>query len=96
MEFLKLNFDLIIIAVMSIAAFAMIAVDKWRDETDRRPLIHTALILLPAIAGGAFGSLCGMILLNRKISDSTFMIAIPVLAIVEVGLSAIWRTGFIF
>lgn len=96
MEFLKLNFDLIIIAVMSIAAFVVIAVDKWRDETDRKPLLHTALLLLPAVVGGAFGTLCAMLLLNRKISDSMFMIAIPVLAIVEIGFSAMWRTGIIF
>ena len=62
---------------VNVAAFFLYANDKHRAFFDQRR-IPEALLLGLAIAGGAYGAGCGMLLFRHKTLHRSFLITIPI------------------
>jgi len=62
---------------INVATFFLYAGDKHRAVYDKRR-IPEALLLGLAIAGGAYGAGCGMLLFKHKTLHRAFLITVPV------------------
>lgn len=69
----------------NVIAFVLFAYDKhcallgkWR--------IPEFVLWIATVAGGAFGSLCSMIIFNHKTAKNSFAVGVPVLLFVELAL----------
>ena len=76
--------DLILLYFASFLAFALIGWDKHLKECSTHR-IPEAVLLLSAVAFGAFGALCGMILFEHKTDKSLFKVGVPVLVALQLG-----------
>ena len=88
---------LIYLAVVNLAAFALMGVDKRRAERGAWRIPERTLFL-PAILGGSPGAILGMQMFRHKTRHRQFMIGMPLILLVQlviVGL-LIWKGGGLF
>ena len=77
---------LIILAVMNVLAFADFGLDKRRAENRSWRISEKALIML-AVLGGSAGALAGMLAFHHKTRKPLFVIGIPLILLVQLGLA---------
>ena len=70
---------------INILTFLIFGADKWKAKRDKWRIPEDTLIWL-AIAGGSVGALLGMYLFRHKTKHKKFLIGIPVILLVQVGL----------
>lgn len=70
---------------INILTFLIYGVDKWKAKRDKWRIPEDTLIWL-AIVGGSVGALLGMYLFRHKTKHKKFLIGIPVILLVQVGL----------
>lgn len=80
-----MTFLYIYLTIVNIAAFVLMAVDKYRAHNHRWRVPERYLYLL-AVLGGSGGAVAGMLLLWHKVRDNMFMIGLPVLLAVHLLL----------
>lgn len=68
----------IYLEAVSLAAFAMMGIDKRLARKKRRRIPEAALIL-SAVLGGGIGALAGMYLFRHKTRKKKFTVGIPVI-----------------
>ena len=88
---------MIYLAVVNLAAFALMGVDKRRAERGAWRIPERTLFL-PAILGGSPGAILGMQMFRHKTRHRQFMIGMPLILLVQlviVGL-LIWKGGGLF
>ena len=88
---------LIYLAVVNLAAFALMGVDKLRAKRGAWRIPERTLFL-PAILGGSPGAILGMQMFRHKTRHRQFMIGMPLILLVQmviVGL-LIWKGGGLF
>ena len=88
---------MIYLAVVNLAAFALMGVDKRRAERGAWRIPERTLFL-PAILGGSPGAILGMQVFRHKTRHRQFMIGMPLILLVQlviVGL-LIWKGGGLF
>ena len=88
---------LIYLAVVNLAAFALMGVDKRRAKRGAWRIPERTLFL-PAILGGSPGAILGMQVFRHKTRHRQFMIGMPLILLVQmviVGL-LIWKGGGLF
>lgn len=71
--------------VINLAAFFCFASDKHRAYYDM-PRLPEALLMVLAIAGGAYGAGCGMLLFRHKTLHRSFLIVVPLFLVLWAGL----------
>ena len=88
---------LIYLAVVNLAAFALMGVDKRRAKRGAWRIPERTLFL-PAILGGSPGAILGMQMFRHKTRHRQFAVGIPLILLVQlviVGL-LIWKGGGLF
>ena len=88
---------LIYLAVVNLAAFALMGVDKRRAKRGAWRIPERTLFL-PAIMGGSPGAILGMQMFRHKTRHRQFMIGMPLILLVQlviVGL-LIWKCRGLF
>lgn len=65
--------------------FLIYGADKWKAQRNRWRIPEETLIWV-AIVGGSIGALLGMHLFRHKTKHQKFLIGIPVILLVQVGL----------
>ena len=88
---------MIYLAVVNLAAFALMGVDKRRAKRGAWRIPERTLFL-PAILGGSPGAILGMQMFRHKTRHRQFMIGMPLILLVQlviVGL-LIWKGGGLF
>lgn len=84
---------LIIIAVMSLAAFAAFGLDKYKAKAGKWRIPERTLFLL-ALMGGGIGAFLGMKVFHHKTMHKQFVIGIPVIMLIQAVLLGwyLWKT----
>ena len=84
---------LIIIAVMSLAAFAAFGLDKYKAKARKWRIPERTLFLL-ALMGGGIGAFLGMKVFHHKTMHKQFVIGIPVIMLIQAVLLGwyLWKT----
>jgi len=70
---------------INILTFLIFGADKWKAKRDKWRIPEDTLIWL-AIVGGSVGALLGMYLFRHKTKHKKFLIGIPVILLVQLGL----------
>ena len=70
---------------INVLTFLVYGMDKWKAKRDKWRIPEDTLIWL-AVAGGSVGALLGMHLFRHKTKHRKFLIGIPVILLVQVGL----------
>ncbi len=70
---------------INVLTFLIYGMDKWKAKRDKWRIPEDTLIWL-AVAGGSVGALLGMHLFRHKTRHRKFLIGIPVILLVQVGL----------
>ena len=70
---------------INVLTFLIYGVDKWKAQRNKWRIPEDTLIWL-AVAGGSVGALLGMHLFRHKTKHWKFLIGIPVILLVQVGL----------
>lgn len=81
----KMEFCIVYIAAVSIAAIAVTAADKRCAKSKKRRVPERTLFFIAAI-GGAAAMYITMKLIRHKTKHKRFMIGLPVIMLVQVGL----------
>lgn len=83
----------IYIAVMTIAAFLMCGIDKFKA---RRNLwrIPERVLLLAAAAGGSMGLLTGMYVFRHKTLHKKFTVGVPVIIAIQMTAAVVMAVCF--
>ncbi len=76
--------------IVNVLSFFIYANDKHRACFDKRRISEKILLSL-AVCGGAYGALCGMLLFKHKTLHKSFLITVPVSAIVWIALLVLLR-----
>ncbi len=76
---------LIYIGAMSLIAFAIFGLDKYKAKTNRWRTPERTLFLL-AILGGGIGAFLGMRVFRHKTKHRQFVIGIPLITAVQLTL----------
>ena len=80
-----ISFFAIYLIGINILTFLIFGADKWKAKRDKWRIPEDTLIWL-AIVGGSVGALLGMYLFRHKTKHKKFLIGIPVILLVQVGL----------
>ncbi len=83
-----MNWLLWLAAGMSVIAFVVCGFDKRRAKKGGRRVPERTLFVL-ALLGGSFGLLLGMELFRHKTRKRRFMLGVPLIVLVQLGL-AMW------
>ena len=88
---------LIYLAVVNLAAFALMGVDKRRAERGAWRIPERTLFL-PAILGGSPGAILGMQVFRHKTRHRQFMIGMPLILLVQLVIVVllIWKCRGLF
>jgi uncharacterized membrane protein YsdA (DUF1294 family) len=70
---------------INVLTFIIYGIDKWKAQRNRWRIPEETLIWL-AVVGGSIGALLGMHLFRHKTKHRKFLIGIPVILLVQVGL----------
>ncbi len=79
---------------ISVGTFILYAVDKGLAERDKSRIPEVLLILF-ALAFGAFGALCGMVLCRHKTDSLLFKICVPLFLYVQLAILILIRMDII-
>lgn len=71
------------ITLVSIIAFMMMGIDKWKAKNHRWRISEKALMGI-AIIGGSVGSIIGMYVFRHKTKHLHFKIGLPVILIIQI------------
>lgn len=84
---------LIIIGVMSLAAFAAFGLDKYKAKAGKWRIPERTLFLL-ALLGGGIGAFLGMKVFHHKTMHKQFVIGIPMIMVIQAVLLGwyLWKT----
>lgn len=82
--------DLYILFACNFIAFVLFAYDKHLAHYGLRRIPEAVLLASAAIFGG-FGALVAMIFFHHKTKKKNFLIAVPILACVQIALDVIYR-----
>ena len=84
---------LVIITVMSLAAFAAFGLDKYKAKTGKWRIPERTLFLL-ALLGGGIGAFLGMKVFHHKTMHKQFVIGIPMIMVIQAVLLGwyLWKT----
>ena len=84
---------LIIIGVMSLAAFAAFGLDKYKAKAGKWRIPERTLFLL-ALMGGGIGAFLGMKVFHHKTMHKQFVIGIPAIMVIQAVLLGwyLWKT----
>ena len=84
---------LVIITVMSLAAFAAFGLDKYKAKAGKWRIPERTLFLL-ALLGGGIGAFLGMKVFHHKTMHKQFVIGIPVIMVIQAVLLGwyLWKT----
>ena len=88
---------LIYLAVVNLAAFALMGVDKRRAERGAWRIPERTLFL-PAILGGSPGAILGMQVFRHKTRHRQFAVGIPLILLVQLVIVVllIWKCRGLF
>ena len=88
---------LIYLAVVNLAAFALMGVDKRRAERGAWRIPERTLFL-PAILGGSPGAILGMQMFRHKTRHRQFAVGIPLILLVQLVIVVllIWKCRGLF
>ena len=88
---------LIYLAVVNLAAFALMGVDKRRAERGAWRIPERTLFL-PAILGGSPGAILGMQMFRHKTRHRQFAVGIPLILLVQLVIVVllIWECRGLF
>ena len=76
---------LVIITVMSLAAFAAFGLDKYKAKAGKWRIPERTLFLL-ALLGGGIGAFLGMKVFHHKTMHKQFVIGIPMIMVIQAVL----------
>ena len=76
---------LVIITVMSLAAFAAFGLDKYKAKAGKWRIPERTLFLL-ALLGGGIGAFLGMKVFHHKTMHKQFVIGIPAIMVIQAVL----------
>ncbi len=84
---------LVIIGVMSLAAFVAFGLDKYKAKAGKWRIPERTLFLL-ALLGGGIGAFLGMKVFHHKTMHKQFVIGIPVIMVIQAVLLGwyLWKT----
>ncbi len=82
MEQFLLFFALSYLAVMTVVGFAMMGIDK-RKSIKKAWRIPERTLFLIAFLGGGIGAFLGMYMFRHKTKHSSFVILLPVAAVID-------------
>ena len=84
---------LVIIGLMSLAAFAAFGLDKYKAKAGKWRIPERTLFLL-ALLGGGIGAFLGMKVFHHKTMHKQFVIGIPVIMVIQAVLLGwyLWKT----
>ena len=72
--------------IVNAAAFLLMLIDKWKAKKNLWR-IPEATLMLSAVLGGSIGALAGMYTVRHKVRKPKFYIGIPLILILQLGLS---------
>lgn len=84
----------LLLAVVNLAGFSLMGIDKFKAKHNRWRIKESALFL-PAILGGALGSTLGMHLFHHKTKHWYFRFGFPALLVLQIALVIFlwWKSG---
>ena len=77
------------LALVNLAAFALMGIDKRRAKKDGARRIPEKTLFLSAVLGGSIGAIAGMQVFRHKTKHWYFVWGMPLILIAQVAL-AIW------
>ena len=83
-------------AVITIIAFALMGIDKYKAKKGARR-ISEASLFIPALLGGSIGSVAGMLIFHHKTQHWYFQVFMPLLAFLQMAGTLTWaifKTGW--
>ncbi len=80
-----IRYLLVYLAGVNIVGLAAMGIDKWKAR-NRAWRIPEATLFTIAIIGGSIGSMIGMQLFRHKTKHASFVIGMPVILVLQVGL----------
>ncbi len=80
------------LAVMNLAGFLTMGVDKWKAKRGAWRISEKALFL-PAVLGGSVGSILGMRVFRHKTKHWYFKFGLPAILVLQLVLTGwlVWR-----
>ena len=84
-------------AVITIVAFALMGIDKYKAKKGAFR-ISEASLFITALLGGSIGSMAGMLVFHHKTNHWYFQAFMPLIALVQVTGVLIWaiiKTGWL-
>lgn len=81
------------VGIMSVIAFGVCGLDKWKAKKGRWRVPEKVLFLLAGL-GGAWGFLTGMVVFRHKTNHWSFRIGVPLLSVLWTAVTGIlvWKT----
>lgn len=73
------------LAIVNIAAFALMGIDKYKAKNNKWRIKEKTLFL-SAIIGGSLGAMYGMHMFRHKTKHKSFIFGIPAILIVQILL----------
>ena len=77
------------VVVMSLLAFVLMAVDKWRSKKGGWRIRERDL-LLAALMGGSLGTLAGILILRHKSAKPSFLAGLAGVVALQAGATYLW------
>ena len=81
--------------LMSLAAFILFGIDKWKAKRPNARRIPERTLFFLAMMGGSIGALLGMKVWHHKTKHKTFTIGIPVILVIQIILGVLIYWHFI-
>ena len=73
------------LAVVNLAGFALMGIDKWKAKRGAWRISEKTLFL-PAVLGGCVGSILGMRIFRHKTKHCYFRLGLPAILVVQILL----------
>ncbi len=80
----------IYLAIISVVAVVTCIYDKWAAKNRPKGRIRESNLLLISAMGGSVAMLVTMLLIRHKTKHPKFMVGIPVIIVIQVGLYVWW------
>ena len=84
-----ITFAVAYLLLINLVTFALYGIDKWRAKHNRWR-ISEKMLLLFALMGGSIGALLGMRTWRHKTQHAKFKYGIPLIIIVQMGLTLLF------
>lgn len=80
-----IHYIIIYIAFINLLGFAVMGIDKWKAK-HKKWRIPEATLFAVAVLGGSIGSIAGMYIFRHKTKHLSFVIGMPVILVLQLGL----------